>query len=179
VEADRAAKRVRVVEGGKRMAKTRHHLDTAGLTPARRRDRWDAARDRIAAKGSTEEPFGNLTITVTPDGQVSVRLPKPLEHLANAKRGRYVLSGKAVFSYRGHQWVARITGARSVSYTITRKPGRAGRYLTASWGTPAAPVDISPSGDGGSSDAEVRARGRPPGRATVTPATVNNGQPQQ
>jgi hypothetical protein len=179
VEADRAANRVRVVEGGKRMAKTRHHLDTAGLTPAQWRDRWDAARYRIAAKGSTEEPFGNLTITVTPDGQVSVRLPKPLEHLANAKRGRYVLSGKAVFSYRGHQWVARITGARSVSYTITRKPGRAGRYLTASWGTPAAPVDISPSGDGGSSDAEVRARGRPPGRATVTPATVNNGQPQQ
>jgi hypothetical protein len=123
------------------MAKTRHHLDTAGLTPARRRDRWDAARDRIAAKGSTEEPFGNLTITVTPDGQVRVRLPKPLEHLANAKRSRYMLSGKAVFSYRGHEWAARTTGAQSVSYTITRKPGRAGRYLTASWGTPAAPVD--------------------------------------
>ena len=30
---------------------------------------------------------------------------------------------------------ARITGGQSVSYTITRKPGRAGRYLTAAWAT--------------------------------------------
>jgi hypothetical protein len=29
--------------------------------------------------------------------------------------------------------LARITGAKPVSYTITRKPGRAGRYLTAAW----------------------------------------------
>jgi hypothetical protein len=159
VRADRAVDRVRVVEGGKRMAKTRHNLDTAGLTAAQWRDRWDAARNRIQAKVSTDEPFGNLTITVTPDGQVSVRLPKPLEHLANAERGRYVLSDKAVFSHRGDEWAARITGAKSVSYTITCKPGRAGRYLTASWGTPAGPVGISPLGDDGSSQAQVRARG--------------------
>jgi IS605 OrfB family transposase len=159
VEADRTANRVRVVEGGKRLAKTRNNLDTAGLTPAQWRDRWDAARYRIQANGSTEEPFGNLTITVTPDGEVSVRLPKPLEHLANAKRGRYVLSGKAVFSHRGDEWAARITGAKSVFYTISRKPGRAGRYLTASWGTPAGPVGISPLADDSSADAQVRARG--------------------
>ena len=30
----------------------------------------------------------------------------------------------------------RITGGKSVSYTITRSPGRAGRYLTASWALP-------------------------------------------
>ena len=29
----------------------------------------------------------------------------------------------------------RITGGKSVSYTITRRPGRAGRYLTAAWAT--------------------------------------------
>jgi hypothetical protein len=133
-EALRMENRVRVVEGGARLAKARHHLDTAGLTPARWRDRWEAARYRITANGSGDEPFGNLTITVAPHGQVSVRLPKPLEHLANAQRSRYVLSGTAVFSHRGEEWVARITGGKSVSYTITRKPGRAGRYLTASWG---------------------------------------------
>ncbi|WP_319457546.1 MULTISPECIES: hypothetical protein, partial [unclassified Mycobacterium] len=132
VEADRAANRVRVVEGGKRLAKTRHHLDTAGLTPAQWRDRWDAARYRITVNGSGDEPHGNLTITVSPDGQVSVRLPKPLEHLANATRGRYLLSGQAVFAHRGGEWKARIIGGKSVSYTITRKPVRAGRYLTAS-----------------------------------------------
>ena len=135
-EAEREENRVRVVEGGNRLAQTRHHLDTAGLTPSQWRDRWDAARYRIAANGSTDEPFGNLTITVSADGQVSVRLPKPLEHLANAKRGRYMLSGKAVFSHRADEWGARITGAKSVSYMITREPGRAGRYLTASWAAP-------------------------------------------
>lgn len=102
-----------------------------------------------------DEPFGNLTITVTPDGQVSLRLPKPLEHLANAKRGRYVLSGTATFSYREHEWLARITGSRSVSYTITRKPGRAGRYLTASWATPPEP-DFATAG---SPDVDVCADG--------------------
>jgi hypothetical protein len=140
-QADRADRRVRVVEGGNRLAKTRHHLDTAGLTPMQWRDRWHAARYRIAANGSTDEPFGNLTITVTPDGEVSVRLPKPLEHLANAKHGRYVLSGRAVFGYRADEWAARITGGKSMSYTITRRPGRAGRYLTAAWAVAPDTVD--------------------------------------
>jgi hypothetical protein len=138
-EADQAANQVRIVEGGKRLAKSRHHLDAAGLDLAQWRDRWVAARHPITANGSGDEPFGNLTVTVTPTGEVSVRLPKPLEHLANAKRGRYVLSGRAVFSHRGQEWAARITGGKSVSYTITREPGRAGRYLTASWATPAPP----------------------------------------
>ena len=149
--ADRDANRVRVVDGGKRLAKTRHNLDAAGLTAARWQQNWDCARYRIQANGSGDEPFGNLTITVTPDGQVSLRLPKPLEHLANARRGRYVLSGKARFSYREQQWLARITGGQSVSYTITRKAGRAGRYLTAAWACPPKTSDAiasqSPGGD--------------------------------
>jgi hypothetical protein len=138
-QKERAEGRVRVVEGGKRLAKLRQHLDTAGLTQAQWRDGWDAARYRISANGSGDEPFSNLTITVAPDGVLSVRLPKPLEHLANATRGRYVLSGPAVFAHRGHQWLARITGGLSVCYTITRKTGRAGRYLTASWALPNPP----------------------------------------
>jgi IS605 OrfB family transposase len=138
VELDRVAadfddRVVHVTEGGKRLAKARHNLDAADLTPCEWRDQWDCARDRIKANGSGDEPFGNLTITVTPDGEVSLRLPKPLEDLANAKHGRYILSGRVVFSYRVDEWRARITGGKSVSYTITRKPGRAGRYLTAAW----------------------------------------------
>jgi IS605 OrfB family transposase len=74
---------------------------------------------------------------------VSLRLPKPLEHLANAPRGRYVLSGKAVFSYRAGEWLARVTGSQSVSYTVTSKPGRAGRYLTASWACAPTPRSIT------------------------------------
>jgi IS605 OrfB family transposase len=125
--------RVHVTEGGRRLARTRHNLDAAGLTVAGWREAWQAARWRIEAIGTGTEPFGNLTITVAPDGQVSIRLPRPLEHLANARHGRYVLSGKAGFAYRGDEWLARIRGGKPVSYTITRRPARAGVYLTAAW----------------------------------------------
>jgi IS605 OrfB family transposase len=134
-EADRANRRVRVSDGTKRLAKARHNLDAAGLTLAQWQQNWKCARYRITANGSGDEPFGNLTLTVTPNGHVSLRLPKPLECLANAKHGRYVLSGTATFCHRADEWAARITGGQSVSYTITRKPGRAGRYLTAAWAT--------------------------------------------
>lgn len=151
-EGDRTDGVVHVVEGGKRLAHMRHHLDKAGLTETRWRQRWDASRWRIRANGSPDEPFGNLTITVTPAGRVSIRLPKPLEHLANAPRGRYVLSGVATFSHSGQQWQQRITGGNSISYTLTRKPGRAGVYLSASWAIPALPYwagrdDTDPGGD--------------------------------
>jgi hypothetical protein len=152
VQADRSAHRVHVVEGGKRLATTRHHLHNAGLTVDRWRQRWDAARYRITANGSPDEPFGNLTITVTPQGQVSIRLPKPLEHLANAPRGRYVLSATAVFCYRGQEWTQRITSGNSVSYTITRTSGRAGRYLSASWAVSSLPYWVGEEGCGAGDD---------------------------
>jgi predicted transcriptional regulator len=97
VGADCESRRVHVVEGGKRLAKTRHHLGAANLTEPQWRRKWECVRDRITVRGSADEPFGNLTITVSPDGEVSLGLPKPLEHLANTSRGRYVLAGKAVF----------------------------------------------------------------------------------
>ena len=125
--------RVHVVDGGKRLAKARYNLDAANLTISTWRERWDCARDRIETLGSGDEPFGNLTITVTPDGEVSLRLPKPLEHLANAPHCRYLVSGRRCSRYRADQWQTRITGGKSVSYAITRKPGRGGRYLTAAW----------------------------------------------
>jgi len=150
---DRDAGRVRVTEGGKRLARTRHNLQNAGLTVAGWRQAWQAARWRIEAIGCKNEPFSNLTITVAPDGEVSIRLPGPLEHLANARRGRYVLSGTARFAYREDEWLARITGGRPVSYTITRRPGRAGVYLTAAWAIkPEVPV-TGPE----TPDSEVRA----------------------
>jgi IS605 OrfB family transposase len=133
VTADLDAGRVRVTEGGKGLAKARQNLEAAGLTAAEWRERWETARWRIEAIGCKNERFSNLTITVTPDGEVSLRLPRPLKHLANAKHGRYVLSGTVRFAYRAEEWLARITGRKPVSYTFTRKSGRAGVYLTASW----------------------------------------------
>lgn len=152
VERERAAGVVHVVEGGKQLASTRHHLVKAGLTEAQWRQKWDAARWRITANGSPDEPFGNLTITVTPAGQVSIRLPKPLEHLANATRARYVLSGAAQFSHRGAQWAERITGGNSISYTLTRRPGRGGVYLSGAWAVPALPYWAGRDGSGPGDD---------------------------
>jgi hypothetical protein len=142
VTTDLDNRRVHVTEGGKRLAKTRHNLHRANQTLPEWCEEWDCARDRIEAKGSGDEPFGNLTITVTPDGEVSLRLPKPLEHLANAPHGRYILSGGAVFAYRAGEWRTRITGGQSVSYAITRRPGRAGRYLTAAWARPVPTAEV-------------------------------------
>ncbi len=153
--ADRDDKLARVVDGGKRLAKTRHNLSTAGLAETVWRERWSCARWRIEANGSGDEPFGNLTITVTPTGEVSLRLPKPLEHLANAKRGRYALSGRAKFAYRAAEWQARITGVKSVSYALTRKPGRSGVYLTAAWATPVETLGVTAA----TADGEVLAAG--------------------
>jgi IS605 OrfB family transposase len=153
VATDRADGCVRVTEGSKRLARTRHNLRAAGLTAAGWREAWEAGRWRIEAIGAGAEPFGNLTLTVTPDGRVSIRLPRLLEHLANAKHGRYVLSEKAGFAYREDEWLARITGGKPMTYTITRKSGRAGVYLTAAWAinpkTPDAKTEIQ--------DSEVRA----------------------
>jgi hypothetical protein len=145
-EADRANNTVHVTEGGERLSHIRHHLDDAGLSIDGWRDTWDAARYRITANGSPDEPFGNLTTTLTPAGEVSIRLPKPLEHLANAPRGRYVLSGPAVFGHRGQQWQDRITRGNSVSYTLTRRAGRSGRYLIAAWSIPSMPYWVGRDG---------------------------------
>jgi len=124
---------------GKRLAHARQHLDEAGLSTDQWRERWEAARYRITANGSPEEPFGNLTITVTPAGEVSLRLPKPLEHLANAARAATCCRGWRCVSHRGEEWTQRITSGNSVSYALSRKPGRGGRYLSACWAIPAVP----------------------------------------
>jgi IS605 OrfB family transposase len=137
VKADWDAGRVHVVRGGKRLATTRHHLDEAGLTEAEWRVRWEAARLFLSADGESGKRFGNETIRVTPDGEVSVKLPKPLESLANAPYGRYVLSGRVVFWHRGDEWADRITGNRAVAYEIRHDPVRDRWYLTASWKRPA------------------------------------------
>ena len=133
IEADLDAQRVHVVEGGKKLLGTRHNLAAAGLDETQWREQWEASRWRISANGSGDEPLGNLSITVTPTGQVRVRLPKPLEYLANAPRGRYVLDATATFPHQGQLWRERITGNQSVSYEFTRTHGRAGVYLTAAW----------------------------------------------
>ncbi|MEV7239013.1 IS200/IS605 family accessory protein TnpB-related protein, partial [Streptomyces sp. NPDC051020] len=131
--AEWQAGRVRVVRGGKRLLNTRHHLAQAQLTEGRWRERWEAGRWFIAADGESGKRFGNETIRVTPDGEVSIRLPAPLAHLANAGHGRYVLTSTVAFAHRGAQWADRITANRAVAYRIHLNVERGRWYLTASW----------------------------------------------
>ncbi|WP_369229119.1 IS200/IS605 family accessory protein TnpB-related protein [Streptomyces sp. R21] len=130
---DREAGRVCVVRGGKRLLNTRHHLDTARLTEAEWRQRWQAGRRFLAANGESGSRFGNQTIRVTPHGEVSLKLPAPLAHLANAPHGRYVLAARVRFAHRGGQWRDRVTANRAVAYRIHEDTVRGRWYLTASW----------------------------------------------
>ncbi|MDQ1042277.1 transposase [Streptomyces sp. V4I2] len=140
VEADWKAGRVHVVRGGKRLANTRHHLEAAGLEAAAWRERWRAERMFLTADGESGKRFGNETIRVTDTGQISVKLPAPLVHLANAPHGRYVLDATVVFRHRGQEWRDRITANRAVAYRIHHDTARGRWYVTASWQRAAAPV---------------------------------------
>ncbi|MET8414754.1 IS200/IS605 family accessory protein TnpB-related protein [Streptomyces sp. NPDC005134] len=135
--ADWRAGRVRVVRGGKRLLNTRHHLTQARLTEEQWRERWETGRWFLAADGESGKRFGNETIRVAPDGEVSIKLPAPLAHLANAKRGRYTLTGRIAFAHRGAEWADRIEANRAVAYRIHLDVERGRWYLTASWKRPA------------------------------------------
>ncbi|MFD7945176.1 IS200/IS605 family accessory protein TnpB-related protein, partial [Streptomyces sp. NPDC059744] len=135
--ADWQAGRVRVVRGGKHLLNTRHHLTEAGLTEDRWRERWEAERWILAADGESGKRVGNETIRVTPDGEVSVRLPAPLAHLANTRHGRYVLASTVAFAHRGAEWADRVEANRAVAYRIHFDTERGRWYLTASWQRPA------------------------------------------
>jgi IS605 OrfB family transposase len=136
VRADREAGRVRVVRGGRRLLGTRHHLAEAGLTAAEWRRRWEAGRWFLTADGESGKRFGNETIRITPDGEVSIKLPVPLVSLANAAHGRYVLAGRVRFSHRGAERADRVAANRAVAYRIHHDTGRGRWYLTASWQIP-------------------------------------------
>ncbi|MFJ8493551.1 IS200/IS605 family accessory protein TnpB-related protein [Streptomyces sp. NPDC094038] len=142
VQADWQAGVVRVVRGGKRLLNTRHHLEAAGLTHEQWHARWQAGRRFLQADGESGKRYGNETLRVAPDGQVSLKLPAPLAHLANAPHGRYVLAARVSFAHRGEQWADRVTANRAVAYRIHEDVQRGRWYLTASWTVP--PVQTLP-----------------------------------
>lgn len=131
--ADREAGVVHVVRGGRKLLGNRHNLEATQLTEADWRQRWEAERWFLAADGESGKRFGNETIRVTPDGEVSIKLPAPLAHLANARHGRYVLASKVAFAHRGQEWADRIDTNRAVAYRIHYDVERGRWYLTASW----------------------------------------------
>jgi IS605 OrfB family transposase len=140
VEADWSAGRVRVARGGKRLATARHHLAEAGLSKEAWQAQWEAARMFLAADGESGKPFGNETIRITDTGQISIKLPVELAHLANAAHGRYLLDATVAFRHRGEEWRDRIAAKRAVAYRIHHDVLRGRWYVTASWQRATAPV---------------------------------------
>jgi IS605 OrfB family transposase len=133
VEVDRAAGHVSVVRGGKPLLRKRQNLAAATLTEAQWRGEWDAARWFLSADGESGKRFGNETIRITPDGEVSLRLPTPLLYLANGPHGRYVLTGRVTVPYRGDEWRDRVKANLAVAYRIHHNPAKGRWYLDASW----------------------------------------------
>ncbi|MEV0301817.1 IS200/IS605 family accessory protein TnpB-related protein [Streptomyces prasinus] len=129
---------VRVVRGGRRLARLRHQLPAAQLTEDQWRARWQAARWFLQADGESGKRYGNETIRIGPGGEVSIKLPAPLAGLANASHGRYVLTGRVAFAHRGPEWADRVAADRAVAYRIHHDPGRGRWYVTASWQKPVA-----------------------------------------
>ncbi|WSP79443.1 transposase [Streptomyces sp. NBC_01235] len=150
--ADREAGLVHVVRGGKRLARARHHLDEAGLTESQWRRGWEAERWFCQADGESGKRYGNETIRVSPDGEVSLKLPAPLAHLANAPHGRYVLACRVAFAHRGGEWADRVAASRAIACRLLPHSrlrstggtpidmGRDRWYLTASWQIPPTPT---------------------------------------
>ncbi|MFE7597742.1 IS200/IS605 family accessory protein TnpB-related protein [Streptomyces sp. NPDC057494] len=140
VKAEREADRVSVVRGGRRLFNQRRNLAAAGRTAEQWRAEWEAARWFLTADGESGKRFGNETIRVTPDGEISIRLPAPLAALANAKHGRYVLASTVSFPHRGEEWRDRVAENRAVAYRIHLDVVRGRWYLDASWTRKALPV---------------------------------------
>jgi IS605 OrfB family transposase len=133
VERRIARGRPAIVIGGRRLARLRHHVEQAELTVEQWRDRWDAERLFLTADGESGAPHGNYTISVTPDGDVTIVLPAVLRHLANAPRGRYRLDCRVTFHHRREKWLDRIAANAAVRYDLTQDPVRDRWYLDASW----------------------------------------------
>ena len=149
VAAEREAGRVSAVRGGRRLLRQRHNLDAAGKSKEQWRKEWEAARWFLTADGESGKRFGNETIRVTPEGEVSVKLPAPLAHLANGSHGRYVLAARVSFPHRGEEWRDRIAGNRAVAYRIHLDVQRGRWYLDASWtrkDLPVVPLDALRAG---------------------------------
>ncbi|MEV0353544.1 IS200/IS605 family accessory protein TnpB-related protein [Nonomuraea sp. NPDC050680] len=136
VRADREAGIVHVARGGRKLLNTRHNLDAARLTEPEWRQKWQAARWLLSADGESGKRFGNETIRITPEGEVSIKLPAPLADLANAKHGRYTLAAKVSFPHRGTESADRVQANRAVAYRIHYDVARQRWYVDASWTFP-------------------------------------------
>ncbi|MGX1805424.1 hypothetical protein ACWIGI_06885 [Nocardia sp. NPDC055321] len=136
-----------IVAGGKRLWRTRNHLEEAGRSEIQWRREWDAARMFLTADGETGKAGGNETLRVTPGtGQLRIKVPAAL---ADRLGTHLVIATPVAFAHRRAQWHDRIAHHRAVRYDIVHDPVRDRWYLDASWAmesAPPVPLDTLRSG---------------------------------
>jgi hypothetical protein len=140
-----AAGRPSMVVGGKRLWRTRNHLDAADMTEQQWHEVWDACRMFLTADGETGKAFGNETIRVDDDGRLRIKVPAALaDHLGS----HLVIEAPVRFHHRGDEWAARVRARRAVRYDLTYGPARDRWYLDASWTVtnPAPTLDVLQAG---------------------------------
>lgn len=138
VEARIASGCVSVCRGGREMARTRHHLDEAGLTEDQWRKRWQASRLFLTADGDAAYTCGNGLIALDPGtDELTITLPAPLVHLSNTPGSRptYRLSAAVRFRYRHDDWADQAAHG-AVRYDLAFDCDRGRWYLDASWRAP-------------------------------------------
>jgi hypothetical protein len=125
-----AAGRPSITVGGKRLWRTRNHLDEAGMTEQQWRARWNCSRMFLTADGESGKAGGNETIRVCTDGRLRIKVPAAL----TAQYGTQLdIAAPMGFAHRGAEWAQRVAGRRAVRYDITFDPARNRWYLDASW----------------------------------------------
>ena len=125
-----AAGRPSMVVGGKRLWRSRNHLDAAEMTEQQWRQRWDAVRMFLTADGESGKPGGNETIRVDERSRLRLKVPAALvEQLGTHLQ----IAAPVRFSHRGAEWADRVAARRAVRYDISCDPDRGRWYLDASW----------------------------------------------
>jgi IS605 OrfB family transposase len=130
------AGRPSITVGGKRLWRSRTHLDQAQLSDEQWRQRWDTARMFVTADGESGKAGGNETIRVDELGRLRVKMPAALV----GEYGTHLhIAVPVAFSHRGGEWARRVAGRQAVRYDITFDPSRGRWYLDASWTNPPTP----------------------------------------
>ncbi len=126
-----------IAAGGKRLWRTRNHLDAADMTEQQWRERWEARRLFLTADGESGKRGGNETIRVTDDGRLRIKTPAAL---ADQFGSHVVIDAPIRFGHRSQEWADRVARRQAVRYDISYDPERGRWYLDASWKTTPEPV---------------------------------------
>ena len=125
-----AAGRPSITVGGKRLWRTRNHLDATDMTEQQWQHQWDAGRMFLTADGESGKTGGNETIRVDHTGHLRIKVPAELvERLGT----HLVITAPVGFTHRGTEWAERVAARRAVRYDISYDPAKDRWHLDASW----------------------------------------------